>query len=593
MSDCYISSLLFQGFRCFQHATLRPINGVNILTGADDVGKSTVLHGIALLLSRDPTIVLKDTDYYGLNVENEFEIWATIACVGSESNSTKECTIRVKGTKDCELEFDIPKTNGISDSNAHSIWDTLSKTRIIGSGLTGLENPVMPSENINSLEDSEQEEVRPEIPNLLNTAVTTPVLDQPVPLDELQAAFTNRARPNLSIESSAEMVDPKELSNLKLIEERTGALIPMSDWGGGTKVATHQLHAGLNQAPGSIRLMDEFALNMDSLSQRIMLEQLSTSGQAFVVATTPAILKSSPNHAIVVVSPNDRIGKVEGSRINKLIASQPDAFFAKKIIIGEGATEVGFHIGLLNLITGKPPEHSGLFMCDGEGYSSALNLTDQFTEDGLKVGAFVDNEGNKNEKTLNKLRKRLGDLFFQWEKGNLESNYFQAVPTEYLEAFISHPLDGPNQRLRTIAERTGYQKDDELSLENLLVHIGNMEEFQGLDKDHNEAAVYKKFYQVMLEAALGIVSDETPVEKISDFKGHKSHWFKSLAGGFELALKLDSCGVWKNRLHKPLLSFINAYLVENGFPEISDLPNSIRSTDDIRAAYLSRSDFKK
>ena len=53
---------------------INPINGINILTGADDVGKSTVLYGTALLLSRDTSIVLMDTDYHGLNVEGEFQI---------------------------------------------------------------------------------------------------------------------------------------------------------------------------------------------------------------------------------------------------------------------------------------------------------------------------------------------------------------------------------------------------------------------------------------------------------------------------------------------------------------------------------------
>ena len=103
---------------------------------------------------------------------------------------------------------------------------------------------------------------------------------------ELQVAFTNNARPNLSIESSVEMVDNSKLDELKLTEERTGVAIPMSNWGGGTKVATHQLHSGFSQVNGSICLIDEFAVNVDSLAQRIMLDNLSKlGGQAFVVAT--------------------------------------------------------------------------------------------------------------------------------------------------------------------------------------------------------------------------------------------------------------------------------------------------------------------
>ena len=131
-----------------------------------------------------------------------------------------------------------------------------------------------------------------------------------------------------------------------------------------------------------------------------------------------------------------------------------------------------------------------------------------------------------------------------------------------------------------------FPTDKELSLENLLDFIGNMPELQGIDKSHKEAAIYKKFYQVMEESALGIVPEGTSEDKVGDFKGHKSQWFKSLAGGFELALKLDSCGVWKNGLHEPLLPFVNAYQAELGLPKIKDLPRFTHSIDEAIAAGL-------
>ena len=591
MSDYYISNLLFKGFRCFQHAKLNPINGVNILTGADDVGKSTLLYGTALLLSRDPSIVLMETDYNGLKVEDKFEISATITCVDYDLNSSKEFKISVKGSEELKLEFSKPESKSMQDSEMNAILDSLSCTRIISNRFTNQETKVTTGAMGNSPENTEQAQIQSAKLNLLNTAVSTPISNQPVSMEELQAAFTNNSRPSLSIESPSEMVDSTKLARLKLIEARTGVSIPMSSWGGGTKVATQQLHAGFSQVPDSICLIDEFAVNMDYVAQQIMLENLSKlSTQAFIVATTPAIFKSSANHAIIVVSPNDRIGKVQGNRVDELTTSQPSAFFAKKIIIGEGATEVGFHIGLASLILGKPPINSGLFMCDGQGCDSALALANQWFSDGQVGGVFVDNESNIDPKTLVRLKNQLQDLFFQWKEGSLESNFIQALPTKHLKEFISHPVIGPNQRLRTIADRIGYSKDEELSLENLIAYIGSFKELQSKDEDQKTVAVYKKFYQIMEEATLGIVPDGTPVENIGEFKGHKSQWFKSLLGGFELALKLDSCGVWKNGLREPLLPFINAYLEECGFPKISDLPSSPHNIDDILATYLSRKD---
>ena len=576
MSDCYISNLLFKRFRCFQHATFRPINGVNILTGADDVGKSTVLYGTALLLSHDPTIVLKDTDYHGLNVEDEFEIWATITCVGSEPNSTKEFTIGVHGTKDYKLVFEIDDVKGLLYSEADAIWDTLSRTRVIGSGLTSLEKPVVLGTNSISPEDSEQEQVHLAIPNLLNSAVSTPVSSQLVPIGVLQKALTDKARPKLLVESAIDVVDIPAVAESNLIEPSTGASIPLPLWGDGTQASVYETFASQSSAPGSIRLIKNFANNLDSTAQQVNLDYLTKlGGQTFAEVTNPEILKSTSDFATIVIAPNNKMGKVEGDRIDDLIVNQPSPFFTKKVIFCEGSTEVGFNTGIFSSALGAYPKQFGMFICDGRGYNSTLTLAKQWCDDGLVAGVFVDKEVRIAQKTLIKLKKRLGSLFYEWEKGCIESNIIWSVPPEHLIQFLSHPEVGYRHRLRTIAVRLGLPTDSskKLELEDIMDFIRDFDEFQGLETVQKKTAVEKKFYQTMYEAALGIVPLGTPEKFIGDFKGHKSHWFKSFAGGMELASKLISCGVWNGKTKERLLCYINAHLEDLGLPPIDDLPH--------------------
>src|SRR5262249_17840616 len=54
----------------------RPGEGVNIILGGGDVGKTTILEAVALLFSPTNTTVISDTDYYGRDVDAGFEIEA-------------------------------------------------------------------------------------------------------------------------------------------------------------------------------------------------------------------------------------------------------------------------------------------------------------------------------------------------------------------------------------------------------------------------------------------------------------------------------------------------------------------------------------
>lgn len=80
-----IRRLKITRFRGLEKLTWHPGRGVNCLTGAGDVGKSTVLEAIATLLSPAPGRIASEHDYFRGAVEDGFgsmpssEAWATIS----------------------------------------------------------------------------------------------------------------------------------------------------------------------------------------------------------------------------------------------------------------------------------------------------------------------------------------------------------------------------------------------------------------------------------------------------------------------------------------------------------------------------------
>ncbi len=73
----------------------------------------------------------------------------------------------------------------------------------------------------------------------------------------------------------------------------------------------------------------------------------------------------------------------------------------------------------------------------------------------------------------------------------------------------------------------------------------------------------------MIEAALGTVPPGCEEDK-GTYRGHGGIWFKSVAGGRELAEKLFSLGLWP-ALKPQLLPFCNAVRAGLGLPDVEDL----------------------
>jgi putative ATP-dependent endonuclease of OLD family len=145
--------------------------------------------------------------------------------------------------------------------------------------------------------------------------------------------------------------------------------------------------------------------------------------------------------------------------------------------------------------------------------------------------------------------KRRSGLLFRWPKGNVEENVFAATPDARLESLMVDPK----------SERTGMRR------QTLTLRLG----IEAKTFAEVVTAAGDKLRSTMVEAALGIVPEGREEDK-GIYKAHAGIWFKSVAGGRELAEKVFGLGLWP-ALKPQLLPFCNAVRIGLGLPEIEDL----------------------
>ena len=622
MLNYKISELTVEQFRCIESVTLKPSLGTYILVGADDIGKTTILEAIGLVLKQDQSIKLFETDYYLNDIAKGFHITAKLSPVQSnwpesginqrrlsaESSSPpsanqtdiagdkKYFILSAKGTKDLKLECGVLECVGISETELNTALTSLADTRIIGNGASG---QFMRFRPVNSVEDLPRNSASFEVDGNKEGSQ----IGQSVQLESLSKAFGEINLPRINSDSDEGIVESTSQSNLMLVDRWANdpIPIPIQKYGDGIKWITHQLITMLNLSPNAIRLIDNFGGgSLDFIRQRNYFQYLSQSGvQSFITLKDLEVAKLAEPSTLWVITPSRKLARPVGDRITHYLQTLPNVFNAKLVIFAEGKTEVGFVKALLTLALGRDPAFFGLIVVDGTGNNTAMKSLKQFASVGLQVGAFVDNEGHEFDDELKDLINDLEKLFFQWKQGCIEENVIDAIydigdirdisdieafDKNIVSKFISKLGTGAQERLRTIAKRLAIilKRNETLTIQLVKEKMGDLDEFSHLSGLNKQLAIHERFKQVMKEATAGKrvrpgtlkYSDGSPVD-VRKFGSHGRIWFKSIKGGGELAIKLSLCNAWKNKLEGQIMGFLNANLeavelrsvVDLSFPE--------------------------
>lgn len=574
-----IHRLTIERFRGIKDLVWYPGLGVNLILGGGDVGKTTILDAVALLLHPTNTAVLSDADYWARKVEDGFCVEAVMSLPTRcginqqtknvwpwewdgkepklpvvEANHTLGPAVyrlRVRGTPEFEVMFEILQPDGTTDHLSVGVRQRIGLVRLGGDDRNDRDLRLIQGSALDRL--LADKTLRSRLGHKLaeQDVEAELAVEAKSKLQALEKAFQENALPT---GLGLGLTGGQGLSLNALIgltASNDSVTLPLASWGAGTRRLAALEIAAAHQGENAITVVDEVERGLEPYRQRILLAELQKSGsQVFVTTHSAAALSAASAADLWYVDVNGTVGKLPAS-IAAHRKRDPETFLARLAIVGEGVTEVGFVTALLEKAIGKEDLwERGIWITDGGGIDPTLTLLEGMTGSGLRFGGFTDG-GGPDPNRWAAVQASLGKLLFRWPTGCIEDNIIKLVSDDRLEEFINDPEGVAGVRLRTLAQR--------LDL---------------VDKDFSAiAAKTSDLKSLIIQAATGAMpADRENVDR-GDRKALKKHaevWFKSIEGGNELAAKVFDFHLWP-ALKSRLLPFINAVRTAVSLPEITDL----------------------
>lgn len=573
-----IYHLAIERFRGIRTLSWYPVRGVNVILGGGDVGKTTLLEAIGLLLSPTNPSTLSDSDYQGRQLEAGFTIEAVVslppssginhqmkpswpwewdgraAVVPSTQSDTPTASeavyrLRVRGTPDLELVHEILQPDGTTDNLSVGLRRSIGLVRLGGDDRNDRDLRLVQGSALDRLLSDKSLRSR-----LARQLADTEVAKELTPNGQGALADLDRAFKQQSLPDGLDLAvtggpGASIASMVGLTATAKGVKLPLATWGAGTRRLSALAIAEHNQGEAPITLVDEVERGLEPYRQRSLIARLQASAsQVFLTTHSPSVIAAASEASFWYIDQAGSIGPLDPKKLGRHRESDPETFLSRLAIVAEGRTEVGFTSALLEKALGSPLTTFGVHVSDGAGHETTLELLEALSVGGLRFGGFADDEG-KHPTRWQRMVAAQGPLLFRWASGRLEDNIISAVPEDKLEALITDPAgEKTGARLRTLAERLDLQEKDFASL---------------VSKPAGELK------QVLLKAALG----EVPADKAGEAKKYRSHahtWFKSVEGGRELAAKVFDLGLWQT-LRPQLLPFCNAVRAAVDLPDVPDL----------------------
>jgi putative ATP-dependent endonuclease of OLD family len=573
-----IRLLTINRFRGIDELTWLPGHGLNVILGGGDVGKTTILEAIALLLSPTNAVSVSDTDYYMRNVDDGFSIegvftlppesgindqlkpswpweWsgtqAVVPCGDGEGAKGEAVyCLRVRGTEDLELTYEIVQPDGTADILPVALRRAIGLVRLGGDDRSDRDLRLVQGSALDRLLSDKT--LRSRIATkLAETEVEEELSDDAKKaLEELDDTFEREKLPDcleLSVTGSPGASIASMIGLTAFLDAETQ--LPLSSWGAGTRRLAALTIAAQNQGEHPITVVDEIERGLEPYRQCVLIGKLQKGkSQAFVTTHSPAAIAAASAAELWYVAHDGKIGPLDDKKIAVHRAKDPDTFLSRLAIIGEGMTEVGFCKALLERALEGPLQQHGIHISDGNGNDNTLDVLEALVEGGLKFGGFADDEQSNPQRWANVVAAQ-GALVFRWKDGCLEDNVMRAVADAKLEELLQCPKgEKTGDRLRTLADRLNIK---DKAFKTIGVTAG------------------ANLKQMMIDAAKGTVPADKQDEK-KQYKAHSQKWFKTEDGGRELMAKVFSLGVWPV-LKAELLPFCNAVRKAVELDEIADV----------------------
>ncbi|MGH2843959.1 MAG: ATP-dependent nuclease, partial [Solirubrobacteraceae bacterium] len=388
-------------FRGISALTWWPGPGANLILGGGDVGKTTILDAIGLLLSQVTPSTLSDTDYFCRRVQDGFMMEAVMALPATSGISdqlrpswpwawdgrdpvipalegdTGESVyrLRVRGTEDLELVYEVLQPDGSADSLSVTLRRSIGLVRLSGDDRNDRDLRLVQGSALDRLLSDKG--LRSRLASELAKGDVKSELAEPAQsaLGNLDTAFRARDLP-AGLDLAITAGQGASLAALiGLTADRDGVRLPLANWGAGTRRLAALAIAEQRQSDRPVTLVDEAERGLEPYRQRALIEKLQSSGaQAFVTTHSPAAISAAGQANLWYVDHMGEIGPLDAAKIARHRVADPDAFLSRLTIVAEGATEVGFSSVLLERAFGRRLTHFGIHVSNGGGHEFMLEL---------------------------------------------------------------------------------------------------------------------------------------------------------------------------------------------------------------------------
>lgn len=453
------------------------------MVGAGDSTKTTLMDAIGLVLSPSYNPQFTDADFYNFDLTKDIVVEAVITelpdSLGKESqlgkdrsglmpdgtlvhdpvDDAEEClVVRLTVTQDLEPNWEVVRPDSddarpISASQRRQLGFFRLGERpdfhfrwARGSALSGLTNGGNGASSvILDAHRGARAAVFKAEPNALHAAAAAAQESA----STFGAAAFAELRPGL---------EPGSSSSTHALLLHNGE-VPLSSLGLGTRRLTSLAIQDRAMETGSIIAIDEIehGLEPHRLAQAIYrLQQRTDSNKLQIIMTThsPVVVRSLSAADIEVVHaggagtttcrsvPSD-LDNVQGT-----LRSAPEALLGRRIMVGEGATEVGVLRALLRhwdeQRLGKGLDGSaamGTVLVNGGGGAQSLLRAMNFQELGYSTCVIVDNDDSRIDPAID-LAKRAGVVVHQWSPGcDIEHEVVHALPIDGVQALVDLAVD--------------------------------------------------------------------------------------------------------------------------------------------------------
>ena len=452
------------------------------LIGRGDSGKSTILDAISYVLSPSWTIPFYDTDFHKCNTGVPVEIEATLTDLDEyflqdnrtglhirgidkegkivddfeESEGDPALTIRLLVQEDLEPRWYIVPHTDAEDLqeikaaararlNANLINDYADRHFSWNKG-NPLYNILKQQET--QKQDNEKENI---VVNALREAKQK--IDEngfKELKDAIGKVIEKAAEFGVDINNATSTLDFKDIavkdSKVVLHDEDK---IPFRLKGKGLKRLI-SIAIQLTQTDDKgIILIDEVEHGLEPDRAQHLVSQLKkTNSQVFITTHSRDVAVELEAADIMIMREGEKSLKPVSTELQGCIRKNPEAFFAKKIIVCEGLTEIGFCRAVNSYrITMKKPNaaYSGVRFVDGTG-SQLIEYVNNFRDLGYNVALFCDSDVREVNDEKEKLRQKKIEIIDCDAGFSIEEQIFDSLPWAGVKELLQYHIDRTDEQ---------------------------------------------------------------------------------------------------------------------------------------------------